>query len=100
MTIRAIATVGMPGSSTPDVDIAVSGDTPPSLITYIVRGQVIVSDETFEGKHVLEWESRPPTNLSFKKADRQIRIDIAALILANAALAIDPDDIYFPMAPD
>lgn len=37
-----------------------------------------------------------PFSLSEKKANKEIRTQFAALILAQSGLVIDPSDIYFP----
>jgi len=65
--------------------------------TYTLQFEVsvLVSGGSTQGASQI---SRPPVTLSAKKADRFVREDMAAAVLAQLNLTIDPNDIYIPFS--
>ncbi|SRR5258708_34622206 len=100
MTVRAIASITATGSGS--VGIQINGDGTQNYVLTItgsvyddVAGPVTNNPGGFSLAPVLV-----STALSFKKANRAIRVAVAAQILSQRGLIIDPDDIYIPFASD
>ena len=96
MTVRAIASIAASGG------LQVNGD---GTQDYVMTISGSVYDDTVgpvtnnPGGFSLA-PTLVSTALSFKKANRAIRVAVAAQILSQRGLIIDPDDIYIPFASD